>query len=84
MKDLTDWDRVSREVEEGIEPANDTDFDDVEWDWSKAVLVVPRPKQPVSLRVDQDVLDFFKSEGRGYQTRMNAVLRAYMEAKKTG
>ncbi|GGE46389.1 hypothetical protein GCM10011360_37110 [Primorskyibacter flagellatus] len=47
-------------------------------------LVVPQPRQRVSLRVDQGVLDFFKTEGKGYQTRMNAVLRAYMQAKKAG
>lgn len=36
-------------------------------------------KLPLSLRVDPDVLAFFKSLGKGYQTRMNAVLRSYME-----
>lgn len=50
-------------------------------DWSKAQLVIPEPKIPVSIRLDPDVLNFFKSQGRGYQTRINAVLRAYMEAK---
>lgn len=55
-----------------------------EVDWSKARIVTPDLKQAISLRVDPDVLEFFKSEGRGYQTRMNAVLRAYMEAKKSG
>ena len=42
---------------------------------------------PMSLRLDPDILKFFKSRGRGYQTRMNAVLRAYMEhelSRKTG
>jgi len=38
------------------------------------------PKASISLRVDADVLDWFKSAGPGYQTRMNAVLRAYKEA----
>jgi uncharacterized protein (DUF4415 family) len=38
------------------------------------------PKTSISLRVDADVLDWFKSAGPGYQTRMNAVLRAYKEA----
>ena len=38
------------------------------------------PKASISLRVDVDVLDWFKSAGPGYQTRMNAVLRAYKEA----
>lgn len=38
------------------------------------------PKTSVSLRIDADVLEWFKSQGEGYQTRMNAVLRAYKEA----
>ena len=38
------------------------------------------PKSSVSLRVDADVLAWFKSQGPGYQTRMNAVLRAFKEA----
>ena len=57
-------------------------------DWSNAVAVYPQPKQALSIRVDQDVLDFFKASGKGYQTRINAVLRHYMQetlkAKKAG
>lgn len=45
--------------------------------WDDAT-VVPPPKAAISLRVDQDVLDWFRSRGPRYQTRMNAVLRAYM------
>ena len=51
-------------------------------DWSKARLVIPEPKTPVSIRLDPEVLAFFKAQGRGYQTRINAVLRAYMEAQR--
>ncbi len=43
--------------------------------------VVP-PKASVSLRIDADVLDWFKCQGSGYQTRINAVLRAYREAAR--
>ncbi len=39
-------------------------------------------KKAISLRVDLDVLEWFRETGKGYQTRMNAVLRAYMEAQK--
>jgi uncharacterized protein (DUF4415 family) len=48
-------------------------------DWSKAVLVIPPKKQAISIRVDEDVLDYFKKQGSGYQRRMNAVLRSYMQ-----
>jgi uncharacterized protein (DUF4415 family) len=43
-------------------------------------LSVPPRKAAVSLRLDADVLDWFRAQGTGYQTRINAVLRAYMEA----
>ena len=48
--------------------------------WDDAVLVHPVPKQPISLRLDVDVLDWFKKQGPRYQSRINAVLRAYMSA----
>lgn len=50
--------------------------------WEDSPLDLPEPKQAISLRVDRDVLEFFKSGGKGYQTRMNAVLRAYMKSHK--
>ncbi|MEY4984012.1 MAG: hypothetical protein RIR62_2278 [Pseudomonadota bacterium] len=52
-----------------------------EVDWTaQPVLAAPR-KIAISVRVDEDVLAFFRAEGAGYQTRMNAVLRSYMLAK---
>jgi uncharacterized protein (DUF4415 family) len=48
--------------------------------WDSAKLVQAVPKEPISLRVDADVLDWFKKQGPRYQSRMNAVLRAYMSA----
>ncbi|MEX1086757.1 MAG: BrnA antitoxin family protein [Steroidobacteraceae bacterium] len=47
----------------------------------KGLKPVPK-KSLLSLRVDSDVIDWFKSKGAGYQSRMNALLRAYMEAHK--
>lgn len=43
-------------------------------------LPVREHKTQVALRIDNDVLEWFRSQGRGWQTRMNALLRAYMEA----
>ena len=51
--------------------------------WRQAKVVVPPGKASVHLRIDADVLAWFKAQGRGHLTRMNAVLRAYMEAHKT-
>lgn len=50
--------------------------------WKTATVVVPGPKVPVSLRLDPEVVAWFKSRGRGYQSRMNAVLRSFMNAYK--
>lgn len=52
--------------------------------WDAAVWVGPEdlPKKLLSLRIDPDVIDWFRSQGPGYQTRMNAVLRRYMQAQK--
>jgi uncharacterized protein (DUF4415 family) len=47
--------------------------------WDEAVPVLPAAKIPISLRVDADVLEFFRETGPKYQSRMNAVLRSYME-----
>ena len=52
--------------------------------WRKARVVMPgeRPKTPVTIRLDADVLSWFKSQGKGYQTRINAVLRSFVEAQR--
>ncbi len=50
--------------------------------WSNARVVMPRGKTSVHLRLDSDVVEWFKANGRGHLTRMNAVLKAYVEAQK--
>ena len=50
--------------------------------WDNAEVVLPPSKEAISIRVDQDVLEWFRSHGPRYQTRMNAVLRAYMTGTK--
>lgn len=51
--------------------------------FKRAVLRLPEPKTAVTIRLDQQVLKWFKAKGPGYQTRINALLRAYMEAHKS-
>jgi uncharacterized protein (DUF4415 family) len=76
LRNLTD-----EEIEASI--ANDPDWQEFkDIDWSKAVLVIPPKKKAISIRVDEDVLDYFKKEGTGYQRRINAVLRSYMQQKR--
>ena len=82
-KGKTDWARVDALTDEDITRAvtSDPDAAPIGIDWSDAVLVMPARKKAISIRVDEDVLDFFKKEGAGYQRRMNAVLRSYMQQK---
>jgi uncharacterized protein (DUF4415 family) len=81
----TDWARVRAMTDEEIEAAARSDPDaqltDAEF-WKGAKLVMPDRKQPVTLRLDKDVLEWFKAQGRRYQSRMNAVLRSYMQAHR--
>jgi uncharacterized protein (DUF4415 family) len=82
--DRTDWERVKAMTEEEIDEAARSDPDAQPTDeafWEDAVLVMPAPKGAVCLRIDREVLDWFRSQGKGYQTRINEVLRAYMEAQ---
>jgi len=60
--------------------------------WRNAKLIMPKPtpgpapksaKEAISLRVGHDILAWFRAQGRGYQSRMNAVLRAYVESQRT-
>ena len=50
--------------------------------WNSARVVMPAGKTSVHLRLDSDVVDWFKANGKGHLTRMNAVLRSYVEAQK--
>lgn len=77
----TDWAAVDALTDKQIEDAvrKDPDAVPLDVDWSKAVLVIPARKKAISIRVDEDVLDYFKKQGTGYQRRMNAVLRSYMQ-----
>jgi uncharacterized DUF497 family protein len=84
-KGRTDWERLRRVTDEEIEQAARSDPDapptDFEY-WQDARVVPPRETERVTLRLDREVLDFFRRQGRGYQSRMNAVLQAYVEAQR--
>jgi uncharacterized protein (DUF4415 family) len=82
-KSQTDWARLDALTDEEIEAsiAGDPDWSD-DWNWTEAVLVIPLKKRAISIRVDEDVLDYFKKDGAGYQRRINAVLRSYMQQKR--
>jgi len=83
-KSETDWARVDALTDKEIEEAvrNDPDAAPLDIDWSDAILVIPPKKKAISIRVDEDVLDYFKKLGAGYQRRMNSVLRSFVEQKR--
>jgi len=62
--------------------AEDEDERDLRPDWTHAKLVLPKPKQSVHLRLEQDVIAFFKAHGKGHISRIQAVLKSYVEAHK--
>lgn len=76
----TDWNKLNNISNEDIDcsdiPECDADF------WADAKIATPPEKQQLTIRVDKDVLDWMKSYGKGYHTRINAVLRSYYEAHK--
>ena len=79
---------ISKKRLRAIEAIKDEDIDysDIpeldESFWQRAQLQMPQPKKGVYVRLDTDVLDWLKSKGKGYQTRMNAMLRALMESDR--
>jgi len=75
----SEWAKFDSLTDAEIDALRRSDPDFVEFDWSTAVAVIPQAKQSLSIRLDADVLDFFKATGKGYQTRINAVLRHYMQ-----
>ena len=69
--------RTPPEIEAAI--ASDPDEAGLELDWTQATVELPQPKAILNMRIDRDILEFFKSEGKGYQTKINAVLRSYVD-----
>ncbi|TPP11545.1 BrnA antitoxin family protein [Rhizobium glycinendophyticum] len=81
----TDWARVDAMTDEDIKRAmrDDPDWQDfMDIDWSKAKMVIPDRKKAISIRLDPDIVDFFQATGKGYQTRINAVLRHFVDEQK--
>ena len=80
----TDWTKVDAMTEAELEASINFDPDDVHEapDWSQAVLGLPPRKEHINIRIDADVLAWFRQTGRGYQTRMNNVLRAFVESRR--
>src|SRR5690606_22837961 len=82
MQSRTNWERVDGLSDEEIEAATagDPDAEPLPADWlDTAELIVPGgEKERITIRIDRDVAEYFRRQGAGYQTRINAVLRAYV------
>ena len=81
-KSETDWQRLDAMTDEEIDLSDCPEIAPEQF--AKAVvrhgLPIDKKKVQVTLRIDSDVLEWFKLQGRGYQTKINSLLRAYMEA----
>ncbi len=78
----TDLKKVDAMTDAKLKLAIEEDGDerDLHPDWTRAKLVLPEPRQSVHLRLEQEIIDFFKAQGKGHISRMQAVLRAYVTA----
>ncbi|MBF0457435.1 MAG: BrnA antitoxin family protein [Nitrospirae bacterium] len=81
---LSDWDKAASmtqaEIEAGV--ASDSDEAEMVMDWDNVTVELPHPKAVLNMRIDRDILDYFRKTGRGYQTLINAVLRSYVQRRE--
>jgi len=80
----TDWTKFDAMTERQLAASIAADPDDVHEEpyWTRAVRGLPPGKEHINIRIDADVLDWFRKTGKGYQTRINNVLRAFVESRK--
>ena len=76
----TDWAKAAATTNAELEASIAADPDEAHMvmDWDSVTVELPKPKADLHMRIDRDVLDFFRKTGKGYQTRINAVLRSYV------
>ncbi|QNH80240.1 BrnA antitoxin family protein [Pseudomonas protegens] len=75
----TDWERLAKTDDQGIDTSDIPELDD---DFFRRAEVHLPGKKAVTIRLDADVLEWFKGQGAGYQTRINQLLRQYMQAHR--
>ena len=81
--DRTDWQAVRSMSQQEVERLADEEDGTLADDWESSVIIgLPRRKQAVHIRLDVDILDWFRSQGPGYQTRINAVLRSFVDSRR--
>jgi len=75
----SDFAALDRLTDADIRAQAASDPEERDWDWTRASLELPTPKVDVHIKLDADVVEFFKRQGAGYQTRINAALKAYVQ-----
>ena len=81
-EDKTDWKRVNAMSQAEVERLADEEEGPLPDNWESTVIIgLPPFKRDVHIRLDSDIIDWFKAHGRGYQTRINAVLRAFVQTR---
>ncbi len=82
MKSKTDWAKVKAMKQEEVERLADEEEGPLPEGWEKTIIIgLPPRKEAIKLRIDHDVLNWFRHTGKGYQTRMNNVLRAFVASR---
>jgi uncharacterized protein (DUF4415 family) len=79
----SDWKKATSMTDAQIEAAiaDDPDEAGMIMDWENATVELPQPKAVLNIRIDKDLLEYFRKSGKGYQNRINAILRSYVEYK---
>jgi uncharacterized protein (DUF4415 family) len=79
----SDWEKAAGMTDAEIEArvASDPDEAGMVMDWENVTVVSPQSKAVLNMRIDRDILEYFRKTGKGYQSRINAVLRSYVERK---
>jgi uncharacterized protein (DUF4415 family) len=75
----SDFEAVGRMSSEEIERQAADDPEERDWDWASATLELPKPKVGIHIKLDADIIEFFKKGGSGYQTRINAALKSFVK-----
>ncbi len=85
LQSRTDLGRVDVQTDQELEQlvAEDEGEHGIRADWTRAKLILPQAKRSVHLRLEQEVIAFFKSKGKGHISRMQAVLKAYVDAHRS-
>ncbi len=83
LKSEADWAKVDAMSPQDAERLADEEDGPLPEGWERTVMLgVPEPRQAIHIRVDADVLRWFKEPGPGYQTRINEALRAFVSARR--